>query len=140
MYAGQSVFGTGGQDHDPHPKDFAGPHVSLHDMSSDSEMGSIDLGVLFMAQQAILLRSTPCLPVESNTDLGFDSFTTEDDPVFSESDSDSPATGGEYSESETETEDLRRRIAYHRSQGRAKSRRTPWSDKLVNWEFQHWTE
>lgn len=58
---GQSVFGTGGQNHDPHLKDFAGLHVSLHNGSSDSETGSIDLGVLFTAQEVVSLRSSPLL-------------------------------------------------------------------------------
>ena len=86
------------------------------------------------------LHRKRCLQAASNTDLGLDSSTTEADPVFSESDSDASATGGEYSELEAEAEDLRRRIAYHRGQGRAKSRRSPWSAKLINWEFERWTE
>ena len=34
---------------------------------------------------------------------------------------------------------LRERMAFHKSQGRAKSRRGDWSDSLVTVEFQKWT-
>ena len=40
-------------------------------------------------------------------DLGLNSSTIKADPVFSESNSDTSITRGEYSESEAEAEDLR---------------------------------
>ena len=68
------------------------------------------------------LHQERCLQAALNTDLGLDSSTTEADPVFSESDSNVSVTGGEYSESEAEVEDLRWRITYYRGQGQAKLR------------------
>jgi hypothetical protein len=44
------------------------------------------------------------------------------------------------SDDESEGERLRRRIDYHKGQGRAKSRRSGWSSSLVAREVQIWKE
>ncbi len=54
-----------------------------------------------------LLHQKRCLQAVSNMDLGLNSSTIKADPVFSESNSDTSITRGEYSESEAEAEDLR---------------------------------
>ena len=43
-------------------------------------------------------------------------------------------------DSDSEGELLRKRIAYHKGAGRAKSRRSDWSKKLVRRETEHWQE
>jgi hypothetical protein len=40
--------------------------------------------------------------------------------------------------SDDEGEQLRQQIVFHKSQGRARSRRTPWSNGLVGKEYANW--
>lgn len=60
---------------------------------------------------------------------------TDTDPS-SCSDSEDGARPGEDSEGES----LRKRIEYHKSQGRAKSRRSAWSSSLVARQVEIWRE
>lgn len=56
-------------------------------------------------------------------------------------DSDADFDNAESSDTESgsEGERLRQRILYHKNQGRSKSRRSDWSNKLVNREFEFWS-
>ena len=55
-------------------------------------------------------------------------------------DSDCNMTPDNSEESSSEGERIRQRIAFHKGQGRAKSKRSEWSNTLVSREFQHWEE
>lgn len=63
---------------------------------------------------------------------------TQSRSIFSEDDPNSSATELEVDDSEVE--DLRQSIVFHRSQGRARSRRSSWSNRLISREFEHWIE
>lgn len=58
----------------------------------------------------------------------------------SDSDSDSYSDSVVALESDPEGEYLLKRIAHHKGLGRAKSRRSDWSKKLIRREVEHWRE
>ena len=56
----------------------------------------------------------------------------------SECESDSMAGPGGYTQVRPENDHLLQRIAYHKAEGRARSRRKPWSQTLVQREVDFW--
>jgi len=65
--------------------------------------------------------------------------STESHSIFSEDGSDSSATEFDISD-DSEAEELKQSVTFHRDQGRSKSRRSSWSNGLINREFQHWAQ
>lgn len=81
--------------------------------------------------QTTRIRDTKsCLSSDNESEVGSDS----EYEAYSDPDTDPDMVGN----SDTEGIQLRQMIAFHKDQGRAKSKRSPWSNSLVASEFKHW--